>query len=85
MYKWYADDTALKKNHSDSKRPVFMFGGILISIDDEIQLSKIIKSVKKDYTGEDAFKLGIFLASFIAGVIGVILILKAYKKKSLIN
>jgi len=33
----------------------------------------------------DAVKLGIFFASFIAGTIGVILILKAYKKRVLIN
>jgi NhaA family Na+:H+ antiporter len=34
-----------------------------------------------DETMIDAVKLGIFIASFIAGVIGVILILKAYNKK----
>ncbi len=33
----------------------------------------------------DAVKLGIFFASFIAGVIGVILILKAHKKKQLVK
>ena len=33
----------------------------------------------------DAVKLGIFFASFIAGVLGVILILKAYKKKIALN
>jgi len=33
----------------------------------------------------DAVKLGIFFASFIAGTIGIILILKAYKKRVLIN
>ena len=33
----------------------------------------------------DAVKLGIFFASFIAGVLGVILILKAYKDKQIIN
>jgi len=53
MYKWYADDTSLKKNHTDSKRPVFLFGGILISREDEIELSNIMKSVKKAYTGPD--------------------------------
>jgi len=53
MYKWYADDTALKKNHGDSKRPVFLYGGILISRSDEVKLSAVIKSVKKEYTSED--------------------------------
>jgi len=33
----------------------------------------------------DAVKLGIFFASFIAGILGVILILKAYKKKLLLG
>lgn len=36
-----------------------------------------------DKTTIDAVKLGIFFASFIAGVIGVLLILKAHKKKIL--
>ncbi|MEA3498736.1 MAG: Na+/H+ antiporter NhaA [Campylobacterota bacterium] len=33
----------------------------------------------------DAVKLGIFFASFIAGVLGVILILRAYAKKSIVK
>lgn len=53
MFKWYADDSALKKNHGDSKRPVLLFGGILISRKDEIELSALMKSVKKEFTGED--------------------------------
>ncbi|MBX2949780.1 MAG: DUF3800 domain-containing protein [Crocinitomicaceae bacterium] len=53
MYKWYADDSAFKKNHGDSKRHVYLFGGILISREDEVKLSEIIKSVKREYTGED--------------------------------
>jgi len=38
-----------------------------------------------DATMIDAVKLGIFIASFIAGIIGVLLILKAYKKRQGIN
>ena len=38
-----------------------------------------------DSTMIDAVKLGIFFASFIAGVVGVLLILKAYNKKSSIK
>lgn len=53
MYKWYADDSALKKKHGDSKRSVFLFGGILISRQDEVELSNLMKEVKRDYTGED--------------------------------
>lgn len=53
MYKWYADDSELKKIHGDSKRPVLLFGGILISRKDEVELSQIIKEIKKEYTGED--------------------------------
>ncbi len=53
MYKYYADDSALKKNYGNSKRPVFLFGGILISREDEVELSELIKKVKKEYTGED--------------------------------
>lgn len=53
MYKFYADDSALKKNHGDEKRPVFLFGGLLISRKDEVQLSSIIKGIKKEYTYED--------------------------------
>lgn len=53
MHKFYCDDSALKKNHGDDKRPVFLYGGILISRDDEVALSQIMKSVKKAYTGED--------------------------------
>lgn len=33
----------------------------------------------------DAVKIGIFFASFIAGIIGVLLILKAHKKKSMLR
>ena len=33
----------------------------------------------------DAVKIGIFFASFIAGIIGVLLILKAHKNKSMLN
>lgn len=53
MYKFYADDSALKKNHGDTKRPVFLFGGLLISRQDEIELSSIIKKIKREYTYED--------------------------------
>lgn len=53
MFKWYCDDSALKKNHGEEKRPVFLYGGILISREDEVTLSAIMKSVKKEYTGED--------------------------------
>jgi uncharacterized protein DUF3800 len=52
MYKWYCDDSALKKNHGDEKRPVFLYGGILISREDEIALSNIMKKIKSEYTGE---------------------------------
>ncbi len=52
MHKWYADDSALKKE-SKNRGPVFLFGGILISRKDEIELSQIIKQIKKEYTGED--------------------------------
>lgn len=53
MYKWYADDSALKKKHGDSKRSVFLFGGILITRQDKVELSNLMKEVKRDYTGED--------------------------------
>lgn len=52
MHKWYADDSALKKNHGDSKRPVLLFGGILISREDELSLSALIKAIKGQYTHE---------------------------------
>jgi hypothetical protein len=53
MYKWYCDDSALKKNHGNEQQPVFLYGGILISREDEIALSAIMKAVKKEYTSED--------------------------------
>jgi len=53
MYKFYCDDSALKKNHGEEKRPIFLYGGILISREDEVALSAIMKSVKREYTGED--------------------------------
>jgi hypothetical protein len=53
MYKWYCDDSALKKTHGEEQRPVFLYGGILISREDEVALSAIMKEVKKEYTGED--------------------------------
>lgn len=53
MYKWYCDDSALKKNHGDEQRPVFLYGGILISREDEVALSAIMKVVKKEYNAED--------------------------------
>ena len=53
MHKFYCDDSALKKNHEDDKRSVFLYGGILISREDEVALSGIMKSVKREYMGED--------------------------------
>jgi hypothetical protein len=53
MHKWYCDDSALKKNQGEEKKPVFLYGGILISREDEIALSAIMKAVKAEYTGED--------------------------------
>ncbi|NOZ47881.1 MAG: DUF3800 domain-containing protein [Chlorobi bacterium] len=53
MFKYYADDSALKKMHEGKRSPVFLFGGILISRQDEVELSNLIKEVKREYTGED--------------------------------
>jgi len=53
MYKFYCDDSALKKNHGDDKRSVFLYGGILISREDEVTLSSKMKSIKREYTVED--------------------------------
>lgn len=52
MHKLYCDDSALKKNHGDEKRPVFLYGGILISRNDEIELSNIMKQIKSEYCHE---------------------------------
>jgi hypothetical protein len=52
LHKFYCDDSALK-GHGDDSRPVFLYGGLLISREDEVALSSIMKSVKKEYTGED--------------------------------
>lgn len=53
MYKWYADDSALKKDYNGKKKHVYLFGGILISRKDEIELSKIIRNIKSEFTGPD--------------------------------
>lgn len=57
MYKWYADDSALKKKEVINNNPVFLFGGILISRENEVELSKRIKEIKKEYTGRNASKV----------------------------
>lgn len=51
MYKFYADNSALKKTKKGF-RNVYLFGGILISREDEISLSNVIKRIKSEYTGE---------------------------------
>lgn len=53
MHKFYCDDSAFKKNQNSENRPVFLYGGILISREDEIELSNRMKIVKKEYTSED--------------------------------
>ncbi len=53
MYKWYTDDSALKKNYGDSKRPVFLYGGILISRSDEIEINLMMKRIKSQYTSAE--------------------------------
>ncbi len=51
MYKFYADNSALKKTKKGF-RNVYLFEGILISREDEISLSNVIKRIKSEYTGE---------------------------------
>lgn len=53
MYKWYADDTSMHKKIGNSKRPIFLFGGIFISRKDEILLSEFMQELKSRYTGKD--------------------------------
>lgn len=50
MYKWYADDSNFEAQQGDNKRPIHLFGGILISRKDEINLCKDIETIKEQYT-----------------------------------
>jgi hypothetical protein len=52
MYKFYGDDSALRKSHGEENRSIFLFGGILVSKEEELRLSAIIKSIKNEYTEE---------------------------------
>lgn len=53
MHKFYADDTSLIKVKGDKTPSIYMFGGILISREEELKLARLMRLVKSQYTGED--------------------------------
>lgn len=50
MEKWFADDTYLKKDKEASKPNIYIFGGVMISKENEILLRKKIRAIKAKYT-----------------------------------
>ncbi len=53
MYKWYADDTEFRSEKRLIKPNIFVFGGIVISPEEDRKLREIIKEVKSKYTYPD--------------------------------
>jgi hypothetical protein len=53
MITFYADDTYLKSTKEDELPRIVLFGGILISENEEIKLVERIKDVKKKYTHQN--------------------------------
>ena len=50
MEKWFADDTYLKKDRETVKPNIYLFGGVMISNENEIILRDKIQTIKAKYT-----------------------------------